>query len=203
MPSSVDVSTLKINKLTRAQYNEAVQYNEIGEYELSVLTDEFDVQVSEMPIASSEFLGRIVQYTGSTTPIYTNGYYYKCIVSGSPAVYSWERKDVQPVIDPIPSQTGNAGKFLTTDGSNVSWNNISESPATPPTLLAANWSSNSQTINVSGVTSTNTVFVSPTPLSTADYAAAGVLCVAQGNGTLTFQCDTTPSTDLTVSIVIM
>ena len=28
--------------------------------------------------------------------------------------------------DPLPSQTGNAGKFLTTDGSQASWSNINQ-----------------------------------------------------------------------------
>lgn len=35
--------------------------------------------------------------------------------------YSWTRTDVQPTVDPLPDQTGNAGKFLTTDGTNTSW----------------------------------------------------------------------------------
>ena len=39
MPTSVDVKNLKINKLTEAQYDTAVQGGVIGENELSVLTD--------------------------------------------------------------------------------------------------------------------------------------------------------------------
>ena len=38
--------------------------------------------------------------------------------------YAWTRVDVQPtpvIPDPLPSQTGNAGKFLITDGTNASW----------------------------------------------------------------------------------
>lgn len=38
--------------------------------------------------------------------------------------YAWTRIDVQPapvIPDPLPSQTGNAGKFLTTDGADASW----------------------------------------------------------------------------------
>ena len=71
------------------------------------------------------------------------------------------------------------------------------------TLLAANWSSNTQTVSASDVTATNTVFVSPAPLSVSDYAAAGVMCTGQAAGTLTFTCDTTPLTDLSVSVVVL
>ncbi len=39
MPTSTDVASLKINQLTSAQYNAAVQGGVIGEYELSILTD--------------------------------------------------------------------------------------------------------------------------------------------------------------------
>lgn len=34
---------------------------------------------------------------------------------------SWERVDVQPAPEALPDQTGNAGKFLTTDGTTPSW----------------------------------------------------------------------------------
>ena len=66
----------------------------------------------------------------TVTPVITiNGYFYKCINSGTPEsdLYSWERVDVQPtpvIPDPLPSQTGNAGKFLSTDGTNTSWKKI-------------------------------------------------------------------------------
>lgn len=37
---------------------------------------------------------------------------------------AWERVDVQPSSDGLPSQTGNTGKFLTTDGTDASWGTI-------------------------------------------------------------------------------
>lgn len=104
-------------------------------------------------------------------------------------------------VDALPSQTGNSGKVLSTNGTSASWIDITSTPATTPTLVAANWSSNTQTINVTGVTSSNVVLVGPSPVSAEDYAAAGVLCTSQGNGTLTFTCDTTPSVDLTLNVV--
>lgn len=116
--------------------------------------------------------------------------------------YSWEQRNVQPG-DCLPTQTGNAGKVLKTDGINASWESTSTSLETPPTLVAANWSSNTQTITVQGVTATNTVIVSPIPTDAEDYAAAGILCTGQATNALTFTCQTTPASDLQVNIVIM
>lgn len=71
------------------------------------------------------------------------------------------------------------------------------------TLAAANWSSNSITVSVSGVTASNTVIVSPAPASLAAWSAAGVYCSAQASGQLTFTCATTPTVALTANIIIM
>jgi len=88
---------------------------------------------------------------------------------------SWERIDVQP-----------------SSGYKV--------PTSVPDLLDTDWVLDSgtgkynQTINVTGVTATNTVFVSPSPVSADDWASSNILCTTQGAGTLTFTCDTVPST---------
>ena len=405
MPTSTDVTNLKINQLTEAQYNAAVQGGVIGANELSIITDLDDaIQVDTLPTASATEEGKIYQFIGTTTASYTNGYFYKCVSDGqNPATYSWTQVNVQPapvVPDPLPSQTGNAGKFLTTDGTDASWaavnalqntatasggltilgtptnqwssinigtgtaasagfcvcigRSITSSyqscvaisgaespvsiggyratlvngsscgshgcaigfsaistgessialgqsaeatqtysigigsnarsvaygaiqlgfygynsepgtfkvsllttgqsntnyklldsdgtiptdrftttpssdgtyvptltissgtatrswaapsgaptvPSTMPTLAVNDWASNTQTVNVTGVTASNVVFVSPAPASAADYAAAGITCTAQGSGTLTFTCTTVPSNAITVNIVI-
>lgn len=164
-------------------------------------------QVSTLPTASADELGNIYQFVGTTDANYTNGYFYKCVSDGqTPATYSWIRVDVQPapvIPDPLPSQTGNAGKFLTTNGTDASWADITSTPATMPTLAVADWSNNTQIVNVTGVTATNTVFVSPAPASAADYASAGIVCTAQGAGTLTFTCTTVPSNAITVNVVCL
>lgn len=309
MPTSVDVKNLKINKLTEAQYDTAVQGGVIGENELSVLTDVDleQIQVSALPTASADELGKIYQYIGATDSTYTNGYFYKCVSDGqSPATYSWEAVEVQAGSGGgLPDQTGNAGKFLTTDGTDASWGNdadkftaisttlsskveyrpycaafypdkntsecceyffsagarngisyfsllfqprnssrkkhlgawnytfdriyvdkivngdgadinvpttggtlaltsdLPSSPATMPELTVAGWSNNTQTVTVTGVTATNTVFVSPAPASASDYASAGIICTAQGTDSLTFTCTTVPTNAITVNVVIM
>lgn len=75
--------------------------------------------------------------------------------------------------------------------------------STTATLTAAGWSNNSQTVNVSGVTATNAIVVSPAPANASDWASAGIVCVSQSAGQLVFTCTSTPSTDLTANLLIM
>ena len=125
MPTTTQVNDLKINRLTQAQYDAAVQGGIIGENEISIITDAESgqvIQVDTMPTAAADEVGKIYQYVGTTDANYTNGYFYKCVSDGQePATYSWTRVDVQPQVDPLPSQSGQSGKFLTTDGTDASW----------------------------------------------------------------------------------
>ena len=91
----------------------------------------------------------------------------------------------------------------TTGGTLALTSDLPSSPATMPELTVAGWSSNTQTVTVTGVTATNTVFVSPAPASASDYASAGIICTAQGTDSLTFTCTTVPSNAITVNVVIM
>ena len=76
-------------------------------------------------------------------------------------------------------------------------------PATIPDITVDGWYSNTQTVSVTGVTASNVVIVSPAPASAADYAAAGIICTAQGTDSLTFTCTTVPSNAITVNVIIM
>lgn len=71
------------------------------------------------------------------------------------------------------------------------------------TLTVQGWTNRTQTISVPSVTSSSTVIVSPAPASVPAYAAAQVYCSAQGDGTLTFTCDTLPTAELAVNVVIL
>ena len=71
------------------------------------------------------------------------------------------------------------------------------------TLTAAGWSSNTQTVSVTGMTATGVVMVSPAPADQSAYTSAGILCTAQAAGTLTFTCDTVPSGDIDVNVVML
>lgn len=51
------------------------------------------IQYSEMLTASADNLGKIVQFVGTTTNDYTNGYFYKCVEDNN--TYSWQNIEVQ------------------------------------------------------------------------------------------------------------
>lgn len=89
-----------------------------------------------------------------------------------------------------------------TDAANKSYVDSKKKTATV-TLSVAGWSGNIQTVSVIGVTSDNTVIVSPDPDSFSDYADSGVRCTGQDSNTLTFVCDDVPGVPLIVNVVIL
>ena len=70
------------------------------------------------------------------------------------------------------------------------------------TIAASAWSNKSATVSVNGVTASNNIFVTPSASSYLAYANAQVRCTAQGSGTLTFACETTPTTNISVNVLI-
>lgn len=74
--------------------------------------------------------------------------------------------------------------------------------ATTVTLTASGWSNNTQTVSVAGVTANSLVYVTFAPASAAEYVESFIVCTAQGNGTLTFTCATTPTSNISVNVVV-
>ena len=70
------------------------------------------------------------------------------------------------------------------------------------TLASADWSNNTQTVTVSGVTADNLVLVAPSPTDFTAYGSAEIRATAQATNSLTFTCTNTPTADLTVNIAI-
>lgn len=74
------------------------------------------------------------------------------------------------------------------------------------TLTTSGWSSNTQTVTVSGVvadTNAQLIYVSPANKDSATaWGEAGVFCSAQAANSLTFVCDSTPSASINVNISI-
>lgn len=70
------------------------------------------------------------------------------------------------------------------------------------TLDPTNWSNNTQTVTVAGVTTDNTILVTYAPTSKTNYINAGIYCTAQGDGTLTFVCVNIPTTEISVNVII-
>lgn len=99
-------------------------------------------QFSDMPTDLSLYNGQIVQFTGPDSTYYdattqTNkpvkrGYFYLGTYDSMNDSMSWDQIDVQP--EEIPSQTGQSGKFLTTDGSSLSWATVSSGSSTLASL---------------------------------------------------------------------
>lgn len=82
---------------------------------------------------------------------------------------------------------------------------LSKPVAATAELPATGWdaSAKTQTVNVSGVTATNSVIVQAAPASRTAWLDAGVYCSAQGAGTLTFTCDDVPESALTANVLIV
>lgn len=73
------------------------------------------------------------------------------------------------------------------------------------TLSSSSWSSNTQTVTVSGVVASETAqLITPTPAiaSQSAYYEAGIMCTGQAANSLTFTCQTVPTSNLTVYVVI-
>ena len=70
-------------------------------------------------------------------------------------------------------------------------------------LKSTDWVEKSQTLEVAGVTETNTVIICPITSDQDVYTNYGVSCVAQGDGTLTFECDELPEVDIRINVVIL
>ena len=73
------------------------------------------------------------------------------------------------------------------------------------TLTTSGWSSNTQTVTVSGVVASETAqLITPTPAiaSQSAYYKAGIMCTNQAANSLTFTCQAVPTSNLTVYVVI-
>ena len=84
---------------------------------------------------------------------------------------------------------------------------ISDFPTMPKaasvTLTVAGWSSSTQTVSVSGMTSSCAAIVTPDYSSIAVCQECEVYAMSQGYCTLTFACVTVPGTAVTFNIVIV
>ena len=115
---------------------------------------------------------------------------------------------------PTASEVGAVPTSRTVNGkplsSNISLTADDVGAANPPTLRTATlttsgWSSNNQTVTVSGVSADETAqLIQPMPAmaSQSAYYGAGVLCSGQAANSLTFTCQTVPTADLTVYVVM-
>ena len=91
------------------------------------------------------------------------------------------------------------------DGANKAYVDSKAPTSVTITLSASSWSSNTQTVTVSGVVASETAqLITPTPAiaSQSAYYEAGIMCTGQAANSLTFTCQTVPTSNLTVYVVI-
>ena len=102
--------------------------------------------------------------------------------------------------------TGTQGQLLGFTADNTVGAVDSKSPTSVTiTLTTSGWSSNTQTVTVSGVSASETAqLITPTPKITSQsaYYEAGIMCTGQAANSLTFTCQTVPTSNLTVYVVI-
>ena len=97
---SIDTSNgnLKTSVKNYEQYSSMTDNGFIGKGTLeNVISGKgLQIQMSTMPTASADNLGRVVQYIGTTDSTYTSGYFYLCVSDGEETpTYSWEEVEVQ------------------------------------------------------------------------------------------------------------
>lgn len=105
-----------------------------------------------------------------------------------------------------------SNNFLDKAGLSHFWNKIKEYVGgylplmRTVTLTASGWSNNSQTVTVQGVLADSTkqaITVTPSTKTNMNNASsAGVWCASQGANSLTFTCDSVPTSDITFNIEI-
>lgn len=100
---------------------------------------------------------------------------------------------------------GNIGGTLSnqTDLQNALNAKADASSAVAVTIASTDWSAKTCTKSVTGVTSSNNIIVAPDPGDYLDYASAQIRATAQGSGTVTFACETTPAGSITVNVLIV
>ena len=74
---------------------------------------------------------------------------------------------------------------------------------TQVTISISEWSNYSCTRYIFEVTSDATIIVSPDIASYSECVSKAVICSGQGQGSLTFSCDTVPTTAITMNILIL
>lgn len=89
------------------------------------------------PLTDDEMLnnyGISIVKTGDTDA--QPGDYFSITYIAENEINGWQQIDVQPEADALPDQTGNAGKFLMTDGTTASWGEALVNNATSITAVA-------------------------------------------------------------------
>lgn len=104
----------------------------------------------------------------------------------------------------VPSKTADATNTWTEIATEAQVYKKQDKHTVLTLTLASNWwSSKTQTVSATWVTSSNTVIISPAPTSLDDYSNNKIYCSAQWTNSLTFTCTTEPTSAITVNVIIL
>lgn len=129
-----------------------ITYDQSGGLLVFVGKDDTDTTVCTFQLYTQDYEDAGFAFTGTLQDgdVIT----FSCDITES-ATYAWVRIDVQPQPEGLPSQTGNAGKFLTTDGTDASWSDkplVNTATGTNSLTVGGVAATYNQTTNI-GVTS--------------------------------------------------
>lgn len=97
----------------------------------------------------------------------------------------------------------NHGSEVTIEKAYKDWAPVAAKENESVVLSSSGWSGGYQTVAVNDVTADNNVFISVPETSFESYTDAEIRCVEQSAGKLKFKCDSTPTENITVGVLII
>ena len=178
-PASATATQTVGSSLSNLSVNVSTFQTEIEAYDQDIYEDHTYVftyysggEYWEDPtLGGLDILALGISFTG--TPV--DGDQVTVVYTAEAETYGWRQIDVQPQGSSLPSQTGNAGRFLTTDGTDASWGDALVNAATGTNSLAILGScinNNGVALGKNAYAVTGGVGVGYTAESTWDYGIA-------------------------------
>ena len=157
-------------------------------------------------LGAKQIRRRVSSSTGTTSAGQSNdwlavGKPVRVTYDGSFWIADLPKTNATDLLGTVPIASGGTG--ATTAAAARTNLGATNATARTVTLSTASWSSNQQTVSVTGATASNIIIVSPVPASYVAYGEAGVRCSAQASNSLTFTCTDTPTANLTVNVIIL
>ncbi len=119
---------------------------------------------------------------------------------GAWKTFGKQRASAQDLYGTVPIESGGTGAD-TPEAARAALGAVAMSAAVIP-LPIAGWVGGRQTVEVAGATEENVILVTSAPACFTAYNGAGVHCIEQGDGTLTFAASKTPDADLTAQALM-